>query len=456
VTTATTDGPTNLSFEVGVLGAALWSPEGLLAVLDKARIDDFSAFPHRKLYETMLALSEEGVTPTVEVLEHRMRQDGSLEMLTDGTLSGSAYLDYLHENAAVSANVPHYIKNLRANASARGMILTGSQLINIGRAFSGNDPDQITEAVQVGTESMWRLSESTVPQTFLSIGDIVTEGYDEIVNGPEETTIIPTGFVDLDKQLHGGLKAGQVCVVAARPAVGKSVFGLNVAAYAAIKRGIPSVFYSLEMGRLELATRLLASEAKVPLDRLQEGNILQADDEKIKAHIEDIQDAPLYIDDTPGVDISMLANSIQFMVRRFGVQLVVLDYLQLVAGRKGEKSRQEEVSHVSRTLKLIAKREGIALIAIAQLNRNSESRSNGKPQISDLRESGSIEQDADLVVLLHREDQYDADSERKGEADFLVVKNRGGTTGTIPHAFLGHYSMFADMARDSGQPGGGY
>lgn len=453
MTHALAEGPTNLAFEVGVLGAALWSPEGLLAVLDKGREDDFSAFPHRKLYQTFLQLSEEGVTPTIDVVEHHMRQEGSLELLTDGTLSGVAYLDYLHENAALAANVPHFIKNLRACSGARGMIVTGTQLVNIGRAFSGSNPEEISEAVGAGTESMWRLSESTVPQTFLSIGEIVADGYDEIVNGPEESMIIPTGFLDLDKQLHGGLKAGQVCVVAARPAVGKSVFGLNVAAHAAIKRGIPSVFYSLEMGRLELATRLIASEAKVPLDRLQEGQILQADDEKIKSHIEEIRDAPLYIDDTPGVDIAMLANSIQFMVRRYGVQLVVLDYLQLVAGRKGEKSRQEEVSHVSRTLKLIAKREGIALIAIAQLNRNSESRSTGKPQISDLRESGSIEQDADLVILLHREDQYDADSERKGEADFHVVKNRGGQTNVLPVAFLGHYSMFGDMAR--GEPGGG-
>lgn len=446
---AQVEGPTNLGFEVGVLGAALWSQEGLLAVLDKAREDDFSVFAHRKLFGAILKLSEEGITPTLDIIEQHLREDGALELLTDGTISGSAYLDYLHENAAMAANMPYYIKSLRACSSARGMIVTGGQLVNIGRAFSGSNPEGITEAVEAGTESMWRLSESTVPQNFLSIGEIVSDGYDEIVNGPEETSIIPTGFADLDKQLHGGLKAGQVCVVAARPAVGKSVFGLNVAAYASIKRGIPAVFYSLEMSRLELATRLMASQAKVPLDRLQEGQINDLDDEKIKAHIEEIKDAPLYIDDTPGVDISMLASSIRFMRRRFGVQLVVLDYLQLVAGRKGEKSRQEEVSHVSRTLKLIAKQEGVAIIAIAQLNRNSETRTSGKPQIADLRESGSIEQDADLVILLHREDQYDADSERKGEADFHLVKNRGGTTNVLPVAFLGHYSMFGDMAHEN-------
>lgn len=448
MTQASAEGPTNLAFEVGVLGAALWSQEGLLAVLDKAREDDFSAFAHRKLYGAVLQLSEDGVTPTLDVIEHHLRQDGSLELLTDGTLSGGAYLDFLHENAALASNIPYFVKALRACSNARGLITTGAQLANIGRAFNGSNPESIGQAVEAGTETMWRLSESTVPQNFLSIGEIVSDGYDEIVNGPEETTIIPTGFADLDKQLHGGLKAGQVCVVAARPAVGKSVFGLNVAAYAAIKRGIPSVFYSLEMSRLELATRLIASEAKVPLDRLQEGQITHIDDEKIKAHIDEIKDAPLYIDDTPGVDISMLASSIRFMRRRYDVQLVVLDYLQLVGGRKGEKSRQEEVSHVSRTLKLIAKQEGVAIIAIAQLNRNSESRSTGKPQISDLRESGSIEQDADLVILLHREDQYDADSERKGEADFHVVKNRGGTTNVLPVAFLGHYSRFGDMAHN--------
>jgi replicative DNA helicase len=345
---AQVEGPSNLAFEVGVLGAALWSQEGLLTVLDKAREDDFSVFAHRKLFGAIMKLSEDGVTPTVDVIEQHLRQDGSLELLTDGTISGDAYLDYLHENAALAANVPHFINNLRACSSARGMIITGGQLVNLGRAFTGANPETIAEAVEAGTESMWRLSESTIPQNFLSIGEIVSDGYDEIVNGPEETTIIPTGFADLDKQLHGGLKAQQVCVVAARPAVGKSVFGLNVAAYASIKRGIPAVFYSLEMSRLELATRLMASQAKVPLDRLQEGQILPNDDENIRAHIEEIKDAPLYIDDTPGVDISMLAGSIRFMRRRYGIQLVVLDYLQLVAGRKGEKSRRGS-QRVSRT-----------------------------------------------------------------------------------------------------------
>ena len=441
----TTIGPSIPRYEIGVLGAALWSEEGMTQVLEQAKPHDFADPSHRNLFEVIRTMAEEGLTPDLDMIEMALRQRGSLESLGPDTMTGPQYLDYLHENNALVSNLPHYISNLRSCAGARKMIEVGGTLIASGQGLSPGDQDRIAETVNAAQSEIWELTEETVPQNFETIGSIVTDGYQQIVHGPEDAgEVIPTGFIDLDKKLHGGLKPQQVCIIAARPAVGKSVFGLNVAAHAAINKGIPAVFYSLEMSRLELATRLIAGQAKVPLDRLMEGQITPIDDERINTRIEDLSHAPLYIDDTPGLDISTLASSIRYMKRRFGVKLVVVDYVQLVKGSKSANNRQEEVGEVSRQLKITAKREGVAIIAIAQLNRGPEQRG-GKPQISDLRESGTLEQDADIVILLHREDMYDSDSDRKGEADFHLVKQRAGQVAVLPMAFQGHFSMFADM-----------
>lgn len=439
-------GPTNIRYEAGVLGAALWSEKGMTTVLDQARLTDFADPGHQLLFDAMQAIAADGYTPTADIIANRLSQQGNLARLGNEHFTGLAYLDHLQENSALASNLPHYFANLRSCSSARLMISVGAELVGAGQSLTAGDPDQIAEAVSSAENKVFALADETVVQNFESIADIVEEGYNTIINGPEDVEVIPTGFIDLDKKLHGGLRPQQVIVAAARPAVGKSVFGLNVAAHAAIHRGIPAVFYSLEMNRVELATRLIATEAKVNLGNLQEGTVTPTEQEKIRAKIEDLKEAPLYIDDTAGMDIAKLTSSIRFMRRRYGVKLVVVDYIQLVAGTKNDKSRQEIVGEVSRQLKVTAKQEGVAIIAIAQLNRGPEQRG-GKPQISDLRESGTLEQDADIVILFHREEMYDADSQRQGEADFLLVKQRAGTTGTIPMAFLGHYSTFADMAR---------
>ena len=258
-------------------------------------------------------------------------------------------------------------------------------------------------------------------------------------------TGIPTGFSGLD-QLTNGLHPGQMIIIAARPAMGKSTLALDFARAAAIKNNMPTIFFSLEMGRSEIAMRLMSAEGAVPLQNMRKGTLDSRDWTTIAATRGRINEAPLYIDDSPNMTLVEIRAKCRRLKQRAGLKMVVIDYLQLMTSGKRVESRQQEVSEFSRALKLLAKELGVPVIALSQLNRGPEQRADKKPALSDLRESGSIEQDADMVVLLHREAAYEKDSPRAGEADLIVAKHRNGPTDTITVAFQGHYSRFADMA----------
>jgi replicative DNA helicase len=257
---------------------------------------------------------------------------------------------------------------------------------------------------------------------------------------------VPTGFADFD-QLTNGLHPGQMIVVAARPAVGKSTLGLDIARSAAIKNQLATCIFSLEMGRNEITMRLLSAEARVPLHHMRSGTMTDDDWNRLARRMGEVSSAPLFIDDSPNMSMMEIRAKCRRLKQRNDLRLVVIDYLQLMSSGKRVESRQQEVSEFSRALKLLAKELEVPVIAISQLNRASEQRTDKKPQMSDLRESGSIEQDADMVVLLHREELYERESPRAGEADFIVAKHRNGPTATITVAFQGHYSRFVDMAQ---------
>ena len=269
----------------------------------------------------------------------------------------------------------------------------------------------------------------------------------------EGMTGVPTGFYELDELTHG-LHPGQMIVIAARPAVGKSTFALDFARSAAIKNNLATVMFSLEMGRNEIAMRLLSAEATIGLQDLRKGTIKDEQWSKIATTMGRMNDAPLFIDDSPNMSLMEIRAKCRRLKQQHDLKLVILDYLQLMSSGKKVESRQQEVSEFSRALKLLAKELQVPVIALSQLNRGSEQRQDKRPMVSDLRESGSIEQDADMVILLHREDVYDKESPRAGEADILIAKHRNGPTKDIVVAFQGHYSRFANMAADAG--GGGF
>ena len=257
---------------------------------------------------------------------------------------------------------------------------------------------------------------------------------------------MPTGFAELD-ELTNGLHAGQMIIVAARPAVGKSTLALDLARSAAVKNGLTTVYFSLEMGKTELVMRLLSAEAGVPLNHIRNGRMSEDDWQQIVRKTGHVQEAPLFIDDSPNLTMMEIRSKARRLRQRNDLRLVIIDYLQLMSSGRKVESRQLEVSEFSRQIKLLAKELQIPVIALCQLNRGPEQRNDKKPMLSDLRESGSLEQDADVVILLHREDAYDRDSPRAGEADFIVAKHRNGPTATVTTAFQGHYSRFVDMQR---------
>ncbi|MFJ9101356.1 replicative DNA helicase [Streptomyces sp. NPDC102405] len=278
------------------------------------------------------------------------------------------------------------------------------------------------------------------------IGELIDGSIERATTPPTNDDRIPTGFIDLDSLFCGGWAPGQLVVVGARPAMGKSTVALDFARAAAIRYGIPTLFESLEMGKDELSDRTLSAEARIPLHHLKQGAATDEDMLRAARRVASIAAAPLWINDGALLSLPTLRARIRNLVRTKGLRLVIVDYLQLMQAPRAE-NRQQAVAEISRNLKLIAKDFGITVIVLCQLNRGPEQRTEKKPMVSDLRESGAIEQDADIVILLHRDDAYEKESPRAGEADLIVGKHRGGPTATITTAFQGHYSRFIDMAQ---------
>ncbi|MER7517832.1 replicative DNA helicase [Streptomyces sp. NPDC126499] len=305
------------------------------------------------------------------------------------------------------------------------------------------DPDADIAEAQAELDGVVR---QAADDSYIQVGDVLEAVFERAVTPPTTDDRVPTGFMDLDALLTGGWAGGQMVVVGARPAMGKTTFGLGLARAAAVKHGITTLFESLEMGRDELGTSIVSAESRVALHHIKQGIATDDDLQRFAKRGRAIKEAPLYISDNAHLTMPVLRARVRHLVRTAGLRLVIVDYLQLMQAPKAE-NRQVAVSELSRQLKLLAKEFGITVIVLAQLNRGPEQRTDKKPMVSDLRESGSIEQDADIVILLHREDAYEVESPRAGEADFIVGKHRGGPTATITAAFQGHYARFVDMAQ---------
>jgi replicative DNA helicase len=334
-----------------------------------------------------------------------------------------------------------YADRVTKKAIARRLDAHGHSVRLLARS-AAFDPDADVAAAQSELDGVVRASSRGEDRR---IGDLLAGVLERAVTPPTNEDRIPTGFVDLDHLLCGGFAPGQMVVIGARPAMGKTTMGLCFARAAAIKNGVPTLFESLEMGEDELGNSIVAAEAQVALHHIKQGLVTDDGVQRLTRRAPAIKDAPLYINDEATLTMPVLRARVRNLVRTAGLRLVVIDYLQLMQAPKAE-SRQVAVSELSRQLKLLAKEFGITVIVLAQLNRGPEQRTEKKPMVSDLRESGAIEQDADIVILLHREDAYEKESPRAGEADLIVGKHRGGPTATITTAFQGHYARFVDMA----------
>ena len=438
--------PHDVLAEQSAIGGMLLSKDATADVLEAVKSTDFYVPKHSVIFEAILSLYSHGEPIDVIAVADELTKTGQL------TRAGG--IDYLHSltsTVPTAANAGYYAEIVAERSVLRRLVEAGTRIVQMGYASEG----EVTELVNHAQSEIYGVMGDEGQNDYVPLSEAVTSALDEIekAQGLDGQMIgVPTGFAELD-ELTNGLKAGQMIIIAARPGMGKSTLALDFARSAAIKHDMPAAFFSLEMGRSEIALKLLSAESNIHMTKLRKGNV-ESRDWKTLAQVRGrIHDAPLYIDDSPNMTLVEIRAKCRRLKQQKGLKMVVIDYLQLMSSGKKVESRQQEVSEFSRSLKLLSKELQVPVIALSQLNRNAEARSDRKPQISDLRESGSIEQDADMVMLLHREDAYDRDV-RPGEADLIIAKHRGGPTKTIPLAFHGHLQRFADLAQvDAGSFG---
>ncbi len=432
--------PNDVAAEQSVLGAMLLSKDAIADVVEVLREGDFYRPAHQVVYSAVLDLYGRGEPADAVTVAADLTRTGDI-----GRVGGAQYLHTLVSMVPTAANASYYGRIVREQAILRRLVEAGTRIVSMGYTGTGDVDDMVDRAqAEVYDVTDRRTSEDYAPLSDI-MGDALNE-IEAISNRGGEMVGVPTGFTELDK-LTNGLHPGQLVIVAARPAIGKSTLGVDIARAASIKHGLASVIFSLEMSRNEIVMRLLSAEAQVPLHHMRSGTMSDADWSKLASKMGVVSEAPLFIDDSPNMTLMEIRAKCRRLKQRHDLRLVVVDYLQLMTSGKRVESRQQEVSEFSRSLKLLAKELAVPVIAISQLNRGPEQRVDKKPMLSDLRESGSLEQDADMVVLLHREDAYERESPRAGEADFIVAKHRNGPTQTVTVAFQGHYSRFVDMAQ---------
>ncbi|MER8156071.1 replicative DNA helicase [Streptomyces sp. NPDC094472] len=434
--------PQDLDAEQSVLGGMLLSKDAIADVVEVLKGNDFYRPAHETVYQAILDLYAKGEPADPITVAAELTKRGEI-----ARVGGASYLHTLVQSVPTAANAEYYAEIVHERAVLRRLVEAGTRITQMGYAADG-DVDEIVNNAQA---EIYAVTEQRTSEDYLPLGDIMEGALDEIEaigSRSGQMSGVPTGFTDLDS-LTNGLHPGQMVVIAARPAMGKSTLALDFARACSIKHNMPSVIFSLEMGRNEIAMRLLSAEARVALHHMRSGSMTDEDWTRLARRMPDVSQAPLFIDDSPNLSMMEIRAKCRRLKQRSDLQLVVIDYLQLMqsGGARRPESRQQEVSDMSRNLKLLAKELEVPVIALSQLNRGPEQRTDKKPMVSDLRESGSIEQDADMVILLHREDAYEKESPRAGEADLIVAKHRNGPTATITVAFQGHYSRFVDMAQ---------
>lgn len=442
---ATIELPHSIEAEQSVLGAALLSAEAATDIVELVDAEDFYRPAHRHVFETMKDMYANGVhIDTLSLFDQLFKR----ELL--GVTGGGTYLHDLISMVPTAANASYYARMIREKAILRRMMEAGARL----QAY-GNSHEDVDDLVERAQAEVFAITSTRAREDYLPISDIMPPALDEIASyGQRQTGNVLTGFRDLD-ELTQGFYPGQFIVIGARPAIGKSVLGLDFARYAA-KQDQTAAIFSLEMSRVEIMIRLLAAECRVNLHKIRAGRLDDDEWTRIARRMSEMCEAPLFVDDSPNLSMMEIRAKCRRLKMRHNLKLVVVDYLQLMeyqesGGRKDggarKENRQQEVSAISRSLKLLAKELEVPVVAMSQLNRGPEQRTDKRPQVADLRESGSVEQDADMVILLHREDAYDRESPRAGEADLIVAKHRNGPTATVTVAFQGHYARFVDMAR---------
>ena len=429
--------PQDVIAEQSVLGGMLLSKDAISDVVEILRERDFYRPAHELIYDAIVDLYGRGEPADPVTVSAELTKRGDLVRA-----GGAPYLHTLISSVPTAANAGYYAKIIRERAIMRRLVEAGTKIVQLGYTDEG----EVDDAVDQAQAEVFAVTERREADDYVQLSELLPAALDEIekIAAGVIGQGVKTGFKDLDA-LTNGFHPGNMIVLAARPAVGKSTLGLDIARYASIHKGETSVIFSLEMSRSEITMRMLSAEARVPLNNIRSGNLSEEEWSRMARRMGEISQAPMFIDDSPNLSLMEIRAKSRRLKQRHNLKLIVIDYLQLMTSGKRVENRQQEVSEFSRQLKLLAKELNVPVVAISQLNRSPEQRSDKKPMLSDLRESGSIEQDADVVILLHREDLYDSQN-RSGEADLIVAKHRNGPTRTITVSAQLHFARFTDMS----------
>src|ERR1700733_12436750 len=434
--------PQDLAAEQSVLGGMLLSKDAIADVLEKLRPSDFYRPAHQNIYDAILDLYGRGEPADAVTVAAELDRRGLLRRI-----GGAPYLHTLISTVPTAANAGYYAGIVAEKALLRRLVEAGTRGVQYG--YAGAEGSDVAEVVDRAQAEIYDVTDRRMSEDFVPLEQLLQPTMDEIdaiASSGGRASGVPTGVVELD-DVTNGLHPGQMVIVAARPGVGKSTLALDFLRSCSIKHQMASVIFSLEMSKSEIVMRLLSAEAKIKLADMRSGRMSDDDWRRLARRMSEISEAPMYIDDSPNLTMMEIRAKARRLRQKSELKLIVVDYLQLMTSGKKFESRQQEVSEFSRSLKLLAKELEVPVVAMSQLNRGPEQRTDKKPMLSDLRESGAIEQDSDLVILLHRPDAFERDDPRGGEADLILAKHRNGPTKTVTVAHQLHLSRFANMAR---------
>ncbi|MDT8903282.1 replicative DNA helicase [Anaeroselena agilis] len=438
--------PQNLEAEQSVLGAMLIEREAISRVAEFLRPEDFYRESHRLVYAAVLALYNRGEAVDLITLTEQLRREDKLE-----AAGGISYITSLANSVPTAANVIYHARIVEEKALLRGLINTATHIAGLG--YEANE--EVINILDQAERMILEVANRKVTGNFVPIKDILMAALDrveQLYHTKGGITGLPTGFKDLDR-LTAGLQPSDLILIAARPSMGKTAFVLNIAQHVAVKEKKPVAFFSLEMSKEQLVQRMLCTEATIDAQRLKIGDLKDTDWSNLVKAADRLSSAPIFIDDTPGATVTEIRSKARRLKVEHDLSLVVIDYLQLMQGSAGGKSdsRQQEISEISRSLKSLARELNVPVLALSQLSRGVEARQNKRPMLSDLRESGSLEQDADIVTFLYREDYYNHETENKNITEVIVAKHRNGPVDTVELYFQKEFTRFRNHAK-MGEP----
>jgi replicative DNA helicase len=434
--------PQNIEAEQCVLGSMMLDAEVITVVAEMLKKEDFYKKSHREIFESVISLFDKSVPVDLITLTDDLKQRGLLE-----AVGGLEYVTNIAYAVPTTANIVYYARIVEEKSLSRKLIKASSDITNAVYEATEDIPTIIDKA----EKSIFDILQKRNTKGFTHIKDMLLDAVDRLevlYNNKDKVTGIPTGFIELDNKISG-LQKSDLILIAARPAMGKTAFALNIAQNAAVNSNITTAVFSLEMSKEQLANRFLSSEVMIKNHKMKTGDLEDEDWHKIAVSLSPLSASNVYVDDTPGINITEMRAKCRRLKLEKNLGLVVIDYIQLMHGRRRTDNRQQEISEISRGLKVLAKEIDVPVIALSQLSRAPEARADHRPILSDLRESGAIEQDADIVMFLYRDDYYYEDSEKKNVADVIIAKHRNGETGTVELRWFGEYTKFGNLAKRS-------